>query len=74
MKRLLALLATCALGLTLQAAQTKYICSMAGITTEEFGTQEECNKACFQPGLAAVCEKTEAETTVVDTEDTEDLF
>lgn len=76
MKRTLALLALCSLGIALQAAKpkTKYICSLGGITTTDFATKEECNKACFRPGVAAVCEETAAATDVEDTEDTEDIF
>ncbi len=78
MKRTIALLALCSLGIALQAAsdkpKTKYICSLGGITTTDFATKEECNEACFRPGVAAVCEETAAATDVEDTEDTEDIY
>lgn len=75
MKRLLALLAVCTLGFALQAVppKTKYICSLAGITTTEFATKEECEKTCYQPGLGAICEKTSVDTKVEDTDD-EDMY
>ncbi len=70
MKRTFALLALCSFGIALQAAdkpKTKYICSFGGLTTTDFATKEECENACLQPGVAAVCEETSADTDVEDT-------
>ncbi len=75
MKCIVALLALCALGTAFQASaeeKTKYICSFGGLTTVEFDTKEECFKACLQPGIAAVCQKTSIETDIEDSE--EDIY
>ena len=70
MKSLYAILAFCALGLSLyaieQKVKTHYICAISGpgeVYTTTFATKEECNALCFQKGAPAICEETGPDST-----------